>query len=343
MCGACASDDLLYKYAYTLCSPQTRRIILPTSRQDPAKNSPYNRAPSERSAVGRTAVEDFVHHLTRAERSPLTIKNYRCDLAAFARWFRDTTGDELTPALITPTDLRDYKRFLVDHRRLKPSSVNRQLATLKSFLTWAAAAGLLPAGQPPVLPKTVLQARQGPRWLDRRELYALRRAVERGGQIRDIALVTLLLNTGLRLQELCALIWREVRVTARTGLVTVTQGKGAKHRQLPLNAEARCALMVLGYAAHVGSNAPVLMGHRGRMTPSGVQRLLRAYGYAAHLEALSPHRLHHTFCKNLIDAGVGLEKVAALAGHESLETTRRYCTPSLKDLEHAVELIGEEA
>jgi integrase/recombinase XerC len=293
--------------------------------------------------VGRTAVEDFVHHLTRAERSPLTIKNYRCDLAAFARWFRDTTGDELTPALITPTDLRDYKRFLVDHRRLKPSSVNRQLATLKSFLTWAAAAGLLPAGQPPVLPKTVLQARQGPRWLDRRELYALRRAVERGGQIRDIALVTLLLNTGLRLQELCALIWREVRVTARTGLVTVTQGKGAKHRQLPLNAEARCALMVLGYAAHVGSNAPVLMGHRGRMTPSGVQRLLRAYAYAAHPEALSPHRLRHTFCKNLIDAGVGLEKVAALAGHESLETTRRYCTPSLKDLEHAVELIGEEA
>jgi Phage integrase, N-terminal SAM-like domain len=171
MCGACASDDLLYKYAYTLCSPQTRRIILPTSRQDPAKNSPYNRAPSERSAVGRTAVEDFVHHLTRAERSPLTIKNYRCDLAAFARWFRDTTGDELTPALITPTDLRDYKRFLVDHRRLKPSSVNRQL---------------------------------------------------------------------------------------------------------PLNAEARCALMVLGYAAHAGSNAPVLMGQRGRMTPSGVQRLLRA-------------------------------------------------------------------
>jgi site-specific recombinase XerD len=120
------------------------------------------------------------------------VKNYRCDRAAFARWFRDTTGDELTPALITPTDLRDYKRFLVDQRRLKPSSVNRQLATLKSFLTWAAAAGLLPAGPPPALPKAVFQAQHGPRWLDRREQYALRRAVERGGQIRDIAMVMLL-------------------------------------------------------------------------------------------------------------------------------------------------------
>ncbi len=292
--------------------------------------------------MGRPALEDFARHLARAERSPLTIKNYRCDLAAFASWFRDTTGDELTPALVTPTDLRDYKRFLVDQRGLKPSSVNRQLATLKSFLTWAAGAGLLPAGPPPALPKTVIQARQGPRWLDRREQYALRRAVERGGQIRDVAMVTLLLNTGLRLQELCALTWRDVQVTARTGLVTVTRGKGAKHRQLPLNAEARRTLVVLGYAVHAGSSAPVFMGQRGRLTPSGVQRLLRKYAHAAHLEVLSPHRLRHTFCKRLIDAGVGLEKVAALAGHESLETTRRYCTPSRRDLEHAVELMGDE-
>jgi site-specific recombinase XerD len=292
--------------------------------------------------VGRTDVQDFAHHLARAERSPLTIKNYRCDLTAFASWFRETNGDELTPARITPTDLRAYKRFLVDHRGLKPASVNRQLATLKSFLTWAAGAGLLPAGPPPVLPKAVLQERRGPRWLDRREQYALRRAVERGGQVRDLAIVTLLLNTGLRLQELCALTWHDVQVTARKGLVTVTRGKGGKSRQLPLNAEARRTLMVLGYEAHAGSSAPVFMGQRGRLTPSGVQRLLRTYAHAAHLEALSPHRLRHTFCKSLVDAGVGLEKVAALAGHESLETTRHYCTPSLRDLEHAVELIGEE-
>jgi len=37
-----------------------------------------------------------------------------------------------------------------------------------------------------------------------------------------------------------------------------------------------------------------------------------------------------------------LEQVAALAGHESLETTRRYCQPSYHDLEKAVQVIGEE-
>jgi integrase/recombinase XerC len=49
----------------------------------------------------------------------------------------------------------------------------------------------------------------------------------------------------------------------------------------------------------------------------------------------------HTDSKNLIEAGVGLEQVAAPAGHESLETTRRDCTPSRLDLERAVERIGE--
>lgn len=78
------------------------------------------------------------------------------------------------------------------------------------------------------------------------------------------------------------------------------------------------------------------------MTPRGVESMLSKYVQGTALEDVSPHSLRHTFCKNLVDAGVGLEKVAALAGHENLETTRRYCSPSHHDLEQAVELIGEE-
>src|SRR4051812_15578273 len=87
-------------------------------------------------------IDTFAAFLAQADRSPLTIKNYRGDLAAFAAWFEGVNGEPMEPAKITPTDLKQYKRWLVEHRRLKPSSVNRKLATLKSFLTWAAAAGL---------------------------------------------------------------------------------------------------------------------------------------------------------------------------------------------------------
>ena len=50
----------------------------------------------------------------------------------------------MAPAKVTPTDLRQFKRWLVEQRKLKPSSDNRKLATLKSFLTWVAVAGIAP-------------------------------------------------------------------------------------------------------------------------------------------------------------------------------------------------------
>jgi len=76
-----------------------------------------------------------------------------------------------------------------------------------------------------------------------------------------------------------------------------------------------------------------------KLTPSGVQRRLSEIGVRAGL-ALSPHRLRHTFAKNLVEAGVSLEKVASLLGHDSLDTTRIYLTPSQADLQEAVERLN---
>jgi integrase/recombinase XerC len=156
------------------------------------------------------------------------------------------------------------------------------------------------------------------------------------------ATFTVLLNSGLRIQELCSLTWADVQMTDRKGTLTVRHGKGAKRRHIPLNADARHAFVRLGYHEHAGKDAVIFTGQRGPLTPRGVQSLLKKYVKAAALEHVSPHSLRHTFCKNLVNAGVGLEKVAALAGHDHLDTTRRYCEPSLKDLEHAIELIGED-
>jgi integrase/recombinase XerC len=78
------------------------------------------------------------------------------------------------------------------------------------------------------------------------------------------------------------------------------------------------------------------------LTARGFQILLAPYVRAAGLKDVTPHSLRHSFCKNLVNAGVSLEKIAALAGHESLETTRRYCEPSLQDLQQAVEMVSEE-
>jgi site-specific recombinase XerD len=79
-------------------------------------------------------VDRFARFLAQSEHSPPTIKNYRSDFDAFTAWFRGANGEPMEPAKVTPTDLRQFKRWLVERRRLKPNTVNRELATLNSFL-----------------------------------------------------------------------------------------------------------------------------------------------------------------------------------------------------------------
>ncbi len=289
-----------------------------------------------------SVLDRFAKYLEHSERSPLTIKNYLCDLQAFAQWFTETNNDQkFDPAKITPTDLREYKQWLVVHQGLKPNSTNRKLATLRSFINWAGDVGVVKNASALKMPKFEKQERVGPRWLDRREQNSLLRAVERGGVTRDITIVILLLNTGLRVDELCSLTWKDVKLTDRKGSLIVRKGKGGKRREVPLNRDARNALSSVGYKENAGRRASIFFGQRGRLTSRGLQNIFAKYAELAKLD-VSPHSLRHTFCKNLVNAEVSLEKVAILAGHESLETTRRYIEPSLKDLEHAVALISEE-
>ena len=218
--------------------------------------------------------------------------------------------------------------------------------------------------------KFVEESPRGPRYLDRQEQFALQRAIEKDLQFsqahypkrwlsrrRDASLVLFLLHTGLRVSKVIALKRSDVRVSERKGQVTV-RGKGQKQRSVPLNAEARKALQawldvrpdadddyVWQSVSPTGSPSHVLSeGHKtgdteitAGLTARSVQRVLKRYGRAAHIEHLTPHVLRHCFGKNLIDADVSLEKVAALLGHSNLNTTRIYITPSEQDLAQAVE------
>ena len=260
----------------------------------------------------------------------------------FEKWFFQKTDVKLTPDKITPTDLRDYKDYLSEVLLLKPKTVNRKLSSLKSFLNWASHEELIPNHHIPRIPKQIKEEKIGPQWLDRNEQHALIRKVEQGKNKRDLAIMKLLLNTGLRVSELCSLMWSDIKITSRKGSLIVRKGKGGKRREIPLNKEARLALQELNYSKNKGQKEAVFIGQRGVMTPRGVESMFRKYVAHTDLDGVTPHKLRHTFCKNLIDAGVSLEKVAMLAGHEKLETTRLYCSPSNHDLEAAVELIGVE-
>lgn len=149
-------------------------------------------------------IDRFAQYLQAKEASPKTVINYLADLRHFARWFALSNGQELALKEITPTDVRDYRGYLLAVERRQPATVNRRLTTLRRLCAWAKREGLL--GEDPTADiKGVEMVRMAPRSLEKKEVDRLIRYAERQGNKRNLAILQVLKNTGLRVGELCNL------------------------------------------------------------------------------------------------------------------------------------------
>src|SRR5436309_7704403 len=84
----------------------------------------------------------FLQDLERQETSTQTRHAYRLDLLHFASWFARTVGESFSPEAITPTDVRDYRSYLINVEKRQPATINRRLAAPSRFFQWAKAMGL---------------------------------------------------------------------------------------------------------------------------------------------------------------------------------------------------------
>jgi integrase/recombinase XerC len=87
-------------------------------------------------------IERFADELRRQEKSLSSIESYRYDLVLFARWLDGTTGDAFEAERVTPTDLREYRNYLLTVEHHSPATINRRLASLRTFVHWARAESL---------------------------------------------------------------------------------------------------------------------------------------------------------------------------------------------------------
>lgn len=277
-------------------------------------------------------LERFEAHLLSSDRGR-SARSYLGDVKGFASWF-SARGPVLAA---TPLDIADYRSHLQQEGK-KPSTVNRALTSLRVFFAWAAAERLIP-DSPPEGIRPVAAVETAPRWLSRQEQAALMRAVRAGGSTRDEVIITLLLHTGIRVGELVKLERSDIEISERSGKLTVRAGKGNKYREVPLNRTARKVLA--GWLEQNPSGPLFPNRYGGAVSERAVHALVSEYAYRVKIKA-SPHALRHTFCKNLVDAGVPLDRVAAIAGHSKLDITRRYTTPSFADLQEAAERVNWE-
>ena len=267
-------------------------------------------------------------------------------MAHLARWTETTYGTPFDPAAVIPRDIADWKAFQQTVENAKPATINQRLAGVSRFFKWAQAHEHIRT-DPTAGVKRERPAPRRPRALTDRDRKKLIRAVAQTGNLRDVALVELLLGTGLRISEALALRRGDVTLGARSGEVRVRRGKGGVSRTVPLTATVRRALRdYLELYPDLGKDDPLWVGERGALkSPSGVFRLLKKYARFAGVDetAVSPHVLRHTFATRYLAANPNdLRGLAALLGHASLDTVMIYTEPSTDDLARRMELMEQK-
>ena len=287
--------------------------------------------------------QNFEKSLIDAGKSAHTIRAYMTDLCAFIHWFEVMAGEEFDARAVGPRDIVAYRQYMIASGK-KPATTNRRLVTLQRFFRWAHRQQIVTESPFEALESVRVrrQANIAPKWLTHRDQLALLRAVRRHGSRRDLAMLQLMMSAGLRVSEVVNLKLADVQIGERSGAVTIRSGKGNKYRQVPLARDARHALA--RYLAQRAEHETgfIFLGQRGPLSIPGVQYVVAKHAYRARLSHVTPHTLRHTFGKNLVDEGVSLDQVAALLGHETLDTVMIYTRPSQDDLEKAVRKAAGE-
>ena len=298
-------------------------------------------------------LQDYRDYLYDQDKSEQTVKAYMADLRSFSRWFQHITGESLDLESITPIEIIDYRNAMLDWGK-KPSTINRSLISISSFCQWAQQNDLI-LNNPAEGIRSVAEEPLAPRALERKEQLGLLRAVRKSGNLRDLAIVTMLLHTGMRVSELCNLRVYDISISTNSNMIAVREGKGTKRRNIPLNSTVIRVLKDYlqsfssdGQTTLITGPAPekerfLFYGQkRMPLTDRGVRYIIQKYAYIAKIHHVSPHVFRHTCAKNLIDAGQSIDRVSKILGHSNINTTAIYTMPTERDLHITMESISWE-
>jgi len=333
---------------------QSRRPNAPKTRRLPAWAAhvpgPQDPLPDE--------VEQFLDWMrVQRNRPATTVRAYRQDLAKFVAYMRTRPiGDRFCSGLDRSV-LRRYQIELADVLP-NPRTRARALVALRRFLVYGYDEGWIA----PELSRQVAVPRYvvgDPHPVPTENVPRLLAALPRDGlrDLRDRALIHLLISTGCRISEACALDRTDIRPEGFRVL-----GKGGKHRTVYCTDAALAA--VREYLAARGpdpspalfisvARADVVRGKalpHNRLTPDGARSALRALRrrmgadpalFALIVDLRSPHAARHTAATTLLEATDGdVRLVQEVLGHATLETLRVYTEITDRRKRAAYERLG---
>lgn len=273
---------------------------------------------SEGDLPGREHALGYLQHKYRHNLRPRTLVASGYTIRLFLVFLQETGRFGLEG--LTRQDIAAYVEHEQD-KGLTIRSVKTKLTALYAFLNYLVQSEFLP---PEILIRKIRfkMPEALPRAIPFEDVKALLAAVM---QVRDRALLLLLLRTGMRIGELLNLHVSDINLQELKICIYIGE-KNAQGRVVYFCDDAKEALL-----AWLRIRAPeqryLFYGHQGRpLSYAGARKVFNKYLAAtglAHKE-YTLHQLRHTFASELLNAGMRLEVLQQLLGHSTIEMTRHY-------------------
>lgn len=258
------------------------------------------------------AIQAFLYSRRSLNRRPATIRWYRRNLDRFAAFCPDDLPSE-------PEPIEQFLASVVSDE--KDESRHGYYRTLKALYRFICKRYRLP--NPMDFIDAPSRHKKVQPTLTSQQLLSLLAEVQ---SPRDIAMLSLFIDSGARVGELASLrkynIFDDyIKVDGKTG-----------EREIPISEETRRLLLTL--IANNGESDYVFQGQRGPLTTSAIYHLVQRYMRQAGISGpkMGPHRIRHAFGKHYINNGGDTRSLQEIMGHANIATTQIYTRLSRNEL-----------
>lgn len=304
-------------------------------------------------------IRDFLtYNETIKGKSSRSVEGYYLDLQTFFRYILMVRGlsdtkipfekIDISPVdinlikTITLSDLYAYLVYCKNERDNNPATRARKTSTLRIFFRYLCEQTHQLETNPALMLDSPKVKQSLPKHLTLEDSLELLNSVDGANQKRDFCILTIFLNCGLRLAELCSLNIGDIKAD---GTMTVT-GKGNKERLVYLNEACREAIKDY-LSVRPNENLPyphqnalfVSRNHR-RISPKTVQHIVKTHLNNAGLggQGFSTHKLRHTAATLMYQHGqVDIRVLKDILGHSNLGTTQIYTHVSDTQIKNAID------
>jgi site-specific recombinase XerD len=304
-------------------------------------------------------IRDFLtYNETIKGKSSRSVEGYFIDLQTFFRYlllirgktdktkeFEEIDISSVDIELIKSVTISDLYSFLVfckNERGNNTATRARKTSTLRIFFKYLSSQTHQIENNPALMLESPKVKQSLPKHLTLEDSLELLNSVDGPNKQRDYCILTLFLNCGLRLAELCSLNLQDI---SSDGTITVT-GKGNKERMVYLNTACKTAIEeYLAVRPNDGipiteRNALFISRNHRRISPKTVQHIVKTYLAKSGLGDMgySTHKLRHTAATLMYQHGdVDIRVLKDILGHANLGTTQIYTHVSDKQIKQAVD------